>query len=69
MNGAFRLFKQGFTERSGLLPYLLVLGTLGIAALAVFVWHAIYSWRHCGNRWELCVGTHPCLNFEVEIAC
>lgn len=51
-----RSLSPGFANHPGMVPYLLVLGLLAIAALGVLLWHGVYSWRHCASKWELLIG-------------
>lgn len=42
-----RSLSPGFSDHPGFVQYLMVLGSLGLIALIVLGWHAVYIWRHC----------------------
>ena len=42
-----RSLSPGFSEHPGFVPYLVVLGSLGLLALTVVGWHVVYVWRRC----------------------
>jgi|EP01043_Picozoa_sp_COSAG02_P024285 hypothetical protein len=42
-----RSLSPGFSDHPGFVLYLVVLGSLGLIALIVLGWHAVYVWRRC----------------------